>query len=216
MNIILLGPPGAGKGTQASFLERERGMVQLSTGDMLRAAVKAGTPVGLKAKAVMDAGELVSDEIVSGIVSERLDDEDIQKGGFILDGYPRTQKQAGHLDAMLSEKDMVLDHVIELSIDEEALVDRVEGRFTCSKCGEGYHDRHKMPKVHGICDICGANAFKRRPDDNAETVRTRLKEYRAKTAPILPIYEARNMVTRVDGMASMDEVKASIFSILDE
>ncbi|MGB3722101.1 MAG: adenylate kinase [Pacificimonas sp.] len=215
MNIILLGPPGAGKGTQASFLENERGMVQLSTGDMLRAAVKAGTPVGKKAKAVMDAGELVSDEIVSGIVSERLDRSDVRTGGFILDGYPRTEAQAGHLDAMLTEKGMTLDHVIELSIDEAALVDRVEGRFTCSKCGEGYHDRHKMPKVHGICDSCGANAFKRRPDDNAETVRTRIEEYRAKTAPILPIYDARNMVTRVDGMASMDAVKASIAGILD-
>ena len=214
MNIILLGPPGAGKGTQAALLERERGMVQLSTGDMLRAAVKAGTPVGLKAKAVMEAGELVSDEIVAGIVSERLDGDDLAKG-FILDGFPRTQHQAEMLEEMLTAKGMKLDHVIELDIDEEALVDRVTGRFTCSKCGEGYHDRHKLPKVHGKCDVCGADAFKRRPDDNAETVRTRLSEYRGKTAPILPFYEAKGMVTRVDGMASMDAVYGSIADVLN-
>ncbi|MGB7406692.1 MAG: adenylate kinase [Pacificimonas sp.] len=214
MNIILLGPPGAGKGTQANLLEKTRGMVQLSTGDMLRAAVKAKTPVGMKAKAVMDAGELVSDDIVSGIVSERLDQPDI-RSGFILDGYPRTEVQTAHLDAILTEKGMTLNHVIELSIDEEALVDRVEGRFTCSNCGEGYHDRHKRPAIENVCDVCGANAFKRRPDDNAETVRTRLAEYRQKTAPILPIYEARNMVTRVDGMGTMDEVEASIAAVLD-
>ena len=197
------------------MLERERGMVQLSTGDMLRAAVKAGTPVGKQAKAVMDAGELVSDEIVAGIVSERLDSDDV-KSGFILDGFPRTQVQAEMLDAMLTEKGMTLNHVIELAINEEALVDRVEGRFTCSQCGEGYHDRYKLPKVENVCDVCGANAFKRRPDDNAETVRTRLAEYRAKTAPILPFYEERGMVTRVDGMAPMDAVKASIASILNK
>ena len=215
MNIILLGPPGAGKGTQAALLERERGMVQLSTGDMLRATVRAETPVGLRAKAIMEAGELVPDEVVAGIVSERLDGAGLEEG-FILDGFPRTRKQAEMLEEMLVDKGMQLDRVIELAIDEEALVDRVTGRFTCSKCGEGYHDRHKLPKVHGKCDICGADAFKRRADDNSETVRTRLAEYRGKTAPILPFYEAKGMVTRVDGMATMEEVHGGIVQVLDD
>ena len=209
MNLILLGPPGAGKGTQASRLVKERGLVQLSTGDMLRAAVAAKTPVGLQAKSVMESGGLVSDEIVNGILSERLDHEDARRG-FILDGYPRTNVQALALDAMLAEKGLALDFVIELEVDEEALVDRITGRYTCAKCGEGYHDRHKQPKVAGVCDSCGATEFKRRPDDNAETVRTRMAEYRAKTAPILPHYEARGLVSRVDGMADMDAVAASI------
>jgi adenylate kinase len=214
LKIILLGPPGAGKGTQASRLERERGMVQLSTGDMLRAAVKAATPVGLKAKSVMEAGELVSDEIVNGILSDRLDEADIARG-FILDGYPRTTVQAETLDRLLAEKGMKLDHVIELVVDEDALVDRITGRFTCGKCGEGYHDRHKLPKVEGVCDVCGGTEFKRRPDDNEETVRTRMVEYRAKTAPIIPHYEPLGMVSRVDGMADMDVVAESIAAILD-
>lgn len=214
MNIILLGPPGAGKGTQASRLNAERGMVQLSTGDMLRAAVAAGTPVGLKAKAVMEAGELVSDEIVTGILSDRLDQPDV-KQGFILDGYPRTATQADSLDRLLAEKGMALDYVIELAVDEEALVDRITGRYSCAKCGEGYHDRYKRPKVAGTCDVCGSHEFKRRPDDNEETVRNRLVEYRAKTAPILPFYEARGLVRRVDGMAPIGEVNAAIETILD-
>lgn len=214
MNLILLGPPGAGKGTQASRLVKERGLVQLSTGDMLRAAVAAQTPVGLQAKSVMESGGLVSDEIVNGILSERLDHDDARRG-FILDGYPRTNVQALALDAMLTEKGLHLDHVIELEVDEDALVDRITGRFTCAKCGEGYHDRHKQPKVAGVCDVCGATEFKRRPDDNAETVRTRMAEYRAKTAPILPHYEARGLVSRVDGMADMDAVAASIDAVLD-
>lgn len=214
MNLILLGPPGAGKGTQASRLVKERGLVQLSTGDMLRAAVAAGTPVGLQAKSVMESGGLVSDEIVNGILSERLDQKDARRG-FILDGYPRTNVQALALDAMLTEKGLVLDHVIELEVDEDALVDRITGRFTCAKCGEGYHDRYKQPKVAGVCDVCGASEFKRRPDDNAETVRNRMAEYRAKTAPILPHYEARGLVSRVDGMADMDAVAASIDTVLD-
>jgi len=184
-------------------------MVQLSTGDMLRAAVAAGTPVGLQAKAVMAAGELVSDEIVSGILSDRLDADDARRG-FILDGYPRTQVQAEALDAMLADKGLRLDHVIELEVDEEALIDRITGRFTCAKCGEGYHDRYKQPKIEGTCDVCGSHEFKRRPDDNAATVRTRMAEYRAKTAPILPYYEARGIVARVDGMADMAHVTASI------
>lgn len=214
MNIILLGPPGAGKGTQASRLESERGMVQLSTGDMLRAAVKAGTPVGLKAKAVMEAGELVSDEIVSGIIGERLDQSDTANG-VIFDGYPRTAAQADALDALLAERKRTLDHVIELDVDEDALVERITGRFTCAKCNEGYHDRFKQPKTAGVCDVCGSTEFKRRPDDNEETVRTRMAEYRAKTAPILPIYEARGLVKHVDGMADIDEVTAAIKAILD-
>ena len=214
MNLILLGPPGAGKGTQASHLVKERGLVQLSTGDMLRAAVAAETPVGLQAKSVMASGGLVSDDIVNGILSERLDHDDARKG-FILDGYPRTSVQALALDAMLSEKGLKLDHVIELEVDEDALVDRITGRYTCAKCGEGYHDRHKLPRIAGTCDVCGSTEFKRRPDDNADTVRTRMAEYRAKTAPILPHYEARGLVSRVDGMADMAHVGASIDAILD-
>jgi adenylate kinases len=213
MNIILLGPPGAGKGTQAQRLVARRAMVQLSTGDMLRAAVKAGTPVGLKAKAVMDAGELVSDEIVSGIIGEALDQLPPETG-VIFDGYPRTAAQAESLDALLAERGRHLDHVVELEVDEDALVDRITGRFTCAGCGEGYHDRYKQPSVEGVCDRCGGTEFKRRPDDNEETVRTRMAEYRAKTAPILPIYEARGIVSRVDGMADIDDVSEAIESVL--
>jgi len=214
MNIILLGPPGAGKGTQATRLVDSRGMVQLSTGDMLRAAVKAGTPVGLKAKAVMEAGELVSDEIVSGIIGEALDAL-APETGVIFDGYPRTEAQAHSLDGILADRNRTLDHVIELEVDEDALVERITGRFTCATCGEGYHDSFKQPKVEGECDKCHGHEFKRRPDDNEETVRTRMAEYRAKTAPILPIYEARGIVSRVDGMADMDEVTVAIAAILD-
>ncbi len=214
MNIILLGPPGAGKGTQASRLEADRGMVQLSTGDMLRAAVKAGTPVGLKAKAVMEAGELVSDAIVSALIGERLDMADTEHGA-IFDGYPRTAPQAESLEQLLAERGRKLDAVIELSVDEEALVDRITGRFTCASCGAGYHDRFKQPAVESTCDVCGATEFKRRPDDTAETVRTRMAEYRAKTAPILPIYEAQGIVHRVDGMADIANVTAEIAAIMD-
>ena len=213
MNIILLGPPGAGKGTQANLLVENHGMKQLSTGDMLRAAVKAETPVGLEAKAVMERGELVSDAIVSALI----DDELAAMGdevGAIFDGYPRTEAQAVSLDEILAKHGRSLDHVIELVVDEEALVDRVEGRYTCGKCGEGYHDRHKQPETEGVCDKCGSTEFKRRPDDNAETVRTRMAEYRAKTAPILPFYEQRGIVQRVDGMASIDAVTAAIEKVL--
>ena len=213
LNIILLGPPGAGKGTQAVRLEDEHGMVQLSTGDMLRAAVKAVTPIGLQAKAVMDAGELVSDDIVSGLIGERLDQLGAETS-VIFDGYPRTAAQADALDTILSARGRKLDHVIELLVEEDALVDRITGRFSCGNCGAGYHDRYKQPKVADVCDVCGSTEFKRRPDDNEETVRTRMAEYRAKTAPILPIYEARGIVTRVDGMAPIDQVNDAIEAVL--
>ena len=209
MDIILLGPPGAGKGTQASRLEDEHGMVQLSTGDMLRAAVKAETEVGLKAKALMEAGELVPDEVVSGIIGDKLDELGPDQG-VIFDGYPRTAAQAESLDEILSARGRKLDHVVELEVDEDALVERIVGRFTCGNCGEGYHDKFKQPTKEGVCDVCGSSEFKRRPDDNEETVRTRMQEYRAKTAPILPIYEARGIVRKVDGMGSMDDVSQAI------
>ena len=213
INIILLGPPGAGKGTQATRLVETHGMVQLSTGDMLRAAVKAGTPVGMQAKTVMDAGGLVSDDIVSALIDEKLSSMG-ESEGAIFDGYPRTQAQAEALDGILTARGRTLDHVIELEVDEDALVDRITGRFTCASCGEGYHDRYKLPKAEGVCDKCGGTEFKRRPDDNEETVRTRMAEYRAKTAPILPIYDARGIVSRVDGMADMDAVTTQIEGIL--
>ena len=213
LNIILLGPPGAGTGTQAQRLQAERGMIQLSTGDMLRAAVKTGSPVGLKAKAVMEAGELVSDAIVSALIGERLDD--MGEAGAIFDGYPRTRAQAEALDLLLAERGRALDRVIELCVDEDALVERITGRFTCAKCGVGYHDVFKRQKVDNVCDVCGSTEYVRRPDDNEQTVRTRLAEYRAKTAPILPYYEERGLVRRVDGMGTPDEVAAGIDTVLD-
>jgi len=213
MNIILLGPPGAGKGTQAQRLVERHGMRQLSTGDMLRAAVKAGTPVGLQAKAVMERGELVSDEIVSALIGEELDGMGAGTGA-IFDGYPRTEAQARSLDEILSSRGRTLDHVIELSVDEDALVERITGRYTCATCGKGYHDTFEQPKQLGVCDKCHGTEFKRRPDDNEETVRTRMAEYRAKTAPILPVYEARGIVQRVNGMAEMDHVTAAIEKII--
>jgi adenylate kinase len=213
VNLILLGPPGAGKGTQASQLVEKHGMVQLSTGDMLRAAVKAGTPTGLKAKAVMDAGELVSDEIVSGIIGDALD-QLAPETGVIFDGYPRTEAQAHALDALLAARARKLDCVIELEVDEDALVERITGRYTCAKCNEGYHDTFKQPKVAGVCDQCGSTEFKRRPDDNEATVRTRMAEYRGKTEPILPLYAARGLLKRVDGMADIEHVSAAIEAIV--
>jgi adenylate kinase len=213
MNIILLGPPGAGKGTQSARLVEHHGMRQLSTGDMLRGAVQAQTPVGIRAKEIMDRGELVSDEIVSALIDAELTamGEDV---GAIFDGYPRTAAQANALDTLLASHDRQLDHVIELAVDEEALVERIVGRFTCANCGEGYHDKFKLPKTPGVCDRCGATEFKRRPDDNEETVRKRMQEYRAKTAPILPIYEQRGIVNRVDGMAGIDDVTREIEKVL--
>jgi adenylate kinase len=213
LDIILLGPPGAGTGTQAQRLVAKRGMIQLSTGDMLREAVAKGTPTGLKAKAVMEAGELVSDAIVSALIGERL--ENCAGCGAIFDGFPRTKHQAEALEILLGERDRTLDYVIELMVDEEALVERITGRFTCANCGASYHDQFHRPKVDGTCDVCGHHEFKRRPDDNEQTVRTRMAEYRAKTAPILPYYEERGLVRRVDGMGSVEEVAAAIDAILD-
>jgi adenylate kinase len=213
LNIILLGPPGAGKGTQAGRLQAERGMIQLSTGDMLREAVAAGTPVGLRAREVMERGELVSDAIVSALIGERLDGA--ADSGAIFDGFPRTKHQAEALEILLGERGRKLHHVIELAVDEDALVTRITGRFTCAKCGTGYHDTFRPTKVTGVCDVCGSTEFKRRPDDNEQTVRTRMEEYRAKTAPILPYYAAKGLVRRVDGMADVEEVGRQIDAILD-
>jgi adenylate kinase len=213
LNIILLGPPGAGKGTQAARLVAERNMVQLSTGDMLREARAGGSPIGEKVKAIMDAGELVSDAIVTALIGERLDT--CSDCGAIFDGFPRTLAQAEALDILLAERGRRLDHVIELVVDENELVKRITGRFTCAKCGTGYHDSFRPTAVPGVCDVCGSTEFKRRPDDNEQTVRTRMKEYRAKTAPILPYYAERGLVRPVDGMASVDEVAAQIDAILD-
>ena len=214
MNIILLGPPGAGKGTQASRLVEERAMVQLSTGDMLRAAVKAGTPVGQQAKAVMEAGELVSDAIVTRLIDENLAALAPDQG-VIFDGYPRTLAQAEALDELLDRRGRRLDYVVELEVNEDALVDRITGRFTCAVCNTPYHDRWKQPARAGTCDVCGSQEFKRRADDNEEAVRTRMAEYRAKTAPILPYYEAKGIVRRVHGMASVEAVAAGIDPVLD-
>jgi adenylate kinase len=213
VDIILLGPPGAGKGTQAERLVAERGMVQLSTGDMLREARKADSDLGRQVAAVMDSGALVSDEIVSALIDDKLARMNAEQGA-IFDGYPRTLAQAEALDDILAARGRALDYVIELVVDEDSLVERITGRFTCAKCGAPYHDRFKRPKVDGSCDVCGSHDFVRRPDDNEETVRRRMAEYRAKTAPILPYYDARNLVRRVDGMKAVAEVTGEIDSIL--
>jgi adenylate kinase len=213
MNIILLGPPGAGKGTQARILMDDMGLIQLSTGDMLRAAVAAGSEVGKKAKAVMEAGELVSDEIVIGVVADRLDQPDT-KAGVIFDGFPRTAAQAEALDRLLAAKGLTLDAVVAMDVDDDLLVDRVSGRFTCAACGEGYHDTHKRPTREGVCDNCGATEFKRRADDNAETVRSRLTAYHADTAPLIGYYSGTGKLKTVDGMADIGEVTRAIRNIL--
>ena len=213
MDIILLGPPGAGKGTQAQRLVERHGMVQLSTGDMLRETRKADTELGRQVAAVMDSGALVSDEIVSAMIDAKL--AALPEGaGAIFDGYPRTDAQAHSLDAILAGRGRTLARVIELEVDEDALVERIVGRYTCATCGKGYHDKFELPQVAGTCDKCGAHEFKRRADDNEQTVRTRMAEYRAKTAPILPIYDSRGIVARVDGMADIDDVTAAIEAVL--
>jgi adenylate kinase len=213
MNIILLGAPGAGKGTQAQKLQSDLGMIQLSTGDMLRAAVAAGTELGKQAKGLMEAGKLVPDELMVGLIENRISQPDCAKG-FILDGFPRTEAQAEALDKMLAKAGHELDRVSEMEVDEKALTERVVGRFTCAKCGTGYHDRFKRPKVEGVCDVCGSTEFTRRKDDNAETMKTRMAAYRAQTEPLLPYYAARKVLRKVDGMAEMNEVYRQIRAVL--
>ncbi len=216
MNIILFGPPGAGKGTQAKRLEKSRGLIQLSTGDMLRAAVAAGTEYGKKAKEVMEKGELVSDDIVINIISDRLDEDDVKNApGVIFDGFPRTVAQAEELDKMLASKGMKLDAVVVLDVDDEALVERITGRYTCAKCGKGYHEKFEKPKVEGVCDECGSTEFTRRADDNEETVRSRLAAYHEQTSPLIAYYEKAGIVKKVDGMAAIDDVTKQIEEVLD-
>jgi adenylate kinase len=214
MNILLLGAPGAGKGTQAKRLEERYGIVQLSTGEMLRAAVASGGELGRRAKEIMDAGQLAPDELVIRMISERIDQPDCAKG-FILDGFPRTTAQAEALDARLAEKGLKLDAVIEIKVDEEDMVERITGRYACATCGAGYHDRFQRPKVEGVCDRCGGTEFVRRDDDNEQTVRKRMQAYRAQTAPILPYYRAQGVLQEVDGMADIDRVSAQLFKVLE-
>ncbi len=215
VNVILLGPPGAGKGTQARMLEEKFGLIQLSTGDLLRAAVAAGTEAGQAAEAVMKSGGLVSDEIVLAILKDRLGEDDV-KTGVILDGFPRTEAQAEELDALLAEVGQTVDSVISLEVHDEAMVERVSGRFTCGSCGEGYHDRFKTPKQDGVCDACGGTEFKRRADDNAETVRARLEAYHAQTAPLISYYDNKRTLSRVDAMAPIEQVASSLNSLVQQ
>jgi adenylate kinase len=213
MNLILLGPPGAGKGTQAEKLAAKHGLIQLSTGDMLRAAVKAGTEVGRKAKAVMDKGGLVSDDIVIGIIKDRIAEPDC-KAGFILDGFPRTLAQAAALEKLLKNSKQKLGAVIEFKVDDEILVARIAGRFSCSKCKVGYHDTFKPTKTKGVCDACGSTEFTRRPDDNAETVKTRLMAYYKETSPLVGYYFAKGLLSSLDGMGEIEKVSADIEAVI--
>jgi adenylate kinase len=213
INLILLGPPGAGKGTQAKEIATRYGLIQLSTGDMLRAASAAGTAAGQRAKALMDQGELVPDEVVIKIISERIDEPDC-RCGIILDGFPRTLAQASALDKMLKEKKRRLDAVIELRVDDNQMIERIIGRFSCATCGEGYHDRFKRPKVRGKCDVCQGGEFIRRPDDTADTVSRRLMVYYRETSPLIGYYYCKGNLKRVDGMADIDKVTASIGEML--
>jgi adenylate kinase len=214
MIVVLLGPPGAGKGTQAKELATRRGLVQLSTGDMLRSAVEAGTEVGIRAKPIMEKGQLVPDEIVIGIFAERIEQPDC-KAGVILDGFPRTLAQASALDALLKKKKLELDAVIELKVDDQELMDRISGRFSCARCGAGYHDKSKRPKVSGVCDVCGSEELVRRADDRAETVRDRLMVYYRETSPLIGYYYCRGNLKSVNGMAEIDAVSAAIGAVLD-
>ena len=213
MNLILLGPPGAGKGTQAKRLEDRHNLVQLSTGDMLRAVVSSGEPLGQQAKEIMAAGKLMPDELMIEMIADRISKPDCATG-FILDGFPRTVPQAEALDRMLEDKGLKLDHVIEMKVDDAALVERITGRYTCAKCGQGYHDKFQTPKVDGVCDNCGSTEFTRRADDKAETVTTRLAAYHKQTAPILPYYKERGVLETVDGMADIDVVTEQIEALL--
>lgn len=213
MNLILLGPPGAGKGTQAKRLEDRYGLKQISTGDMLRAEVRSGSEIGLQAKSIMERGELVPDAIIIAMLAARVESPDVAQG-FILDGFPRTVPQAEALDLVLKGKSMPLQHVIELQVDDAALVDRIAGRFTCTKCGEGYHDQFKPPAQAGVCDQCGNTGFTRRADDKAELVAARLDAYHRQTAPLLPYYAAQGVLRVVDGMAEMNEVARQVEAIL--
>lgn len=211
--LILLGPPGAGKGTQARMLEEKFGFIQLSTGDLLRAAVAAGTPAGLAAKAVMEAGGLVSDEIVLAILRDRMGEPDV-KAGVILDGFPRTAGQAAALDDLLAHAGQKVTAAISLEVDDEAMITRVAGRYTCAKCGEGYHDQYKQPAVAGSCDKCGGTEFKRRADDNAETARARLEAYHAQTAPLIAHYRALGVLETIDAMGDIDEIASGLGAIV--
>ncbi len=213
MNLILLGPPGAGKGTQAKRLQDSQGIVQLSTGDMLRAEVASGSELGAQAKEIMEAGGLVSDDIIIGMISNRIDQPDCEVG-FILDGFPRTTAQAEALDGMLDSKDKKIDHVIEIAVEDEAMVRRITGRYTCAGCGAGYHDEFQKPATEGVCDSCGGSEFTRRADDNAETVRSRLGAYHEQTAPIAGYYRGKGVLKDVDGMAAIDEVTRQINGIV--